>query len=253
MFPKRINVPLNQRLVSTTRYPFPLDTPTFLVFNNDFNKILGDNPDLKMVYQEQFPFAHRAPVYFPQNDFVFVASNQFVPAWREGTDSKAVIISKLSRKPDGSWARHEVHTEVQMASGGINHEDGILFCAQGDLKNSGGLVHMEGDFPFRTRTLLNNYYGRPFNSIKDLVVARDGSIWFTDPVYGHEQGIRPPPQLPNQVYRFDPKTGDVRVMADGFGRPSGICFSPYEKICYISDTDFIHGDGKIDFTKPATM
>jgi gluconolactonase len=45
----------------------------------------------------------------------------------------------------------------------------------------------------------------------------------------------------------------VRVVADGFGRPSGICFSPCDKVCYISDTDFIHGDGNIDFTRASTI
>ncbi|KAF2638843.1 calcium-dependent phosphotriesterase [Massarina eburnea CBS 473.64] len=203
-----------------------------------------------MAHQEDFPFAYRGAVYVPDKDFVFTVSNQFTPP---GTDIKSIAISQMARKPDGSWTRQEVAADVRMASGAINYDDGILFCAQGDHKDAGGLIHMEGNFPYRTRTLLNNYYGRPFNSIKELAIHSDGSIWFTDPVYGYEQGIRPAPQLPNQVYRFDPKNGDVRVMADAFGRPSGICFSPDEEICYISDTDCINGNGQIDFSKPATI
>ena len=38
--------------------------------------------------------------------------------------------------------------------------------------------------------------------------------------------FRPAPLLPNQVYRFDPITGSVRVVADGFYRSDGIAFSP---------------------------
>jgi hypothetical protein len=196
---KRIYLSPNQRAVSSTRYPVTLDTAAFVVYNEAFDHILGEEPELQMVYQEDFPFAHRGGVYFPHNDFVFVTSNQFIP---EGHHSKTIVISKLSRKSDGSWSRHEVPNDVIMASGAINYDDGLLVCAQGDLMNQGGLVHMEGDFPYRTRTLLNNYFGRPFNSIKELTVPSDGSIWFTDPIYGHEQGIRPAPQLPNQVYRF---------------------------------------------------
>ncbi|MTV80982.1 SMP-30/gluconolactonase/LRE family protein, partial [Streptococcus pneumoniae] len=79
------------------------------------------------------------------------------------------------------------------------------------------------------------------NSVNDLVTHRDGSIWFTDPTYGYEQDFRHKPQLPCQVYRFDPETGDIRVVADGFGRPNGLCFSPDEQTMYITDTDQIHG------------
>lgn len=35
---------------------------------------------------------------------------------------------------------------------------------------------------------------------KDIALHSDGSIWFSDPIYGFDQGIRPPPELPNQVY-----------------------------------------------------
>jgi len=32
-------------------------------------------------------------------------------------------------------------------------------------------------------------------------------------------------------------------MADGFGMPNGICFSPDEEVTYITDTDNVHADG----------
>lgn len=99
------------------------------------------------------------------------------------------------------------------------------------------------------RPLVTHFHGRDFNSPNDVVVAKDGAIWFTDPCYGNEQDFRQRPKLPNQVYRFDPKTGDLRVVADGFGRPNGIAFSPDEKIVYITDTDVVHGDGSKDLTR----
>lgn len=99
------------------------------------------------------------------------------------------------------------------------------------------------------KAMVTNFYGRDFNSVNDVVVAKDGCIWFTDPCYGNEQDFRQRPKLPNQVYRFDPKNGDLRIVADGFGRPNGISFSPDESLCYITDTDYIHGDGSKDFTR----
>lgn len=96
------------------------------------------------------------------------------------------------------------------------------------------------------KPIVTNFHGRDFNSVNDVVVSKDGCIWFTDPNYGYEQGFRQKPRLPNQVYRYNPKTGDLRVVADGFGRPNGIAFNPDETVVYITDTDFIHGDGHKD-------
>ncbi len=39
--------------------------------------------------------------------------------------------------------------------------------------------------------------------------------------------------MPNQVYRFDPDTGVVRVVADGFDKPNGIAFSQDGSIAYM--------------------
>jgi len=102
------------------------------------------------------------------------------------------------------------------------------------------------------RALVTNFHGRDFNSVNDVAVAKDGCIWFTDPCYGNEQEFRQAPKLPNQVYRFNPKNGDLRVVADGFGRPNGICFNPDESVVYVTDTDLIHGDGK-DLQRAATI
>ncbi|CAK7210029.1 hypothetical protein SBRCBS47491_000632 [Sporothrix bragantina] len=104
------------------------------------------------------------------------------------------------------------------------------------------------------RLLVASFYGRPFNSVNDVVVSqKDGAVWFTDPNYGHEQGIRPQPSLPNQVYRFDPATNHIRAMAYGFGQPNGICFSPDESTVYITDTDWIHGNGTTDPARASTI
>lgn len=180
-----------------------------------------------------------------------MSSKQFVP---DGKYEKSVTVSKLTRAGDGSWRRDNIPTLAVMTTGGTNYQGGMLFCTQGDYRDPGGLVLMEAEKPFRTRPLLNNFNGRRFNSLANLALHSDGSIWFTDPIYGYDQGTRPKPELPNAVYRYDPDNGgDVRVVADGFGRPNGICFSPDERIVFITDTDQIHGDGSVDKTRAATI
>lgn len=51
--------------------------------------------------------------------------------------------------------------------------------------------------------------------------------------YGWLNHFRPEPLLPSQVYRLDPHTGGVRVVADGFAKPNGIAFSPNGNVAYM--------------------
>lgn len=70
--------------------------------------------------------------------------------------------------------------------------------------------------------LVNNYFGRQFNSLNDVAInPRNGDVYFTDTLYGYLQDFRPSPALPNMVYRFNPSTGAVTVVADGFELPNG--------------------------------
>jgi gluconolactonase len=67
-----------------------------------------------------------------------------------------------------------------------------------------------------------------------------GSIWFTDPIYGiggNYEGIKEQPeQEKHNVFRVDPKSGDIKVVVDDFVEPNGITFSPDEKKLYVIDT-----------------
>ena len=50
---------------------------------------------------------------------------------------------------------------------------------------------------------------------------RNGDVYFTDTLYGYLQDFRPPPALPNMVYRLTPSTGALVAVADGFELPNG--------------------------------
>lgn len=72
------------------------------------------------------------------------------------------------------------------------------------------------------QVLLNNYFGRQFSSLNDVVIhPRNKELYFTDTLYGYLQDFRPPPGLRNQVYRYNFETGAVAVAADDFALPNG--------------------------------
>lgn len=224
--------------------------PSFSVFQKEFHDILGPAAKLRVIVEDDWPFAHEAGVFDATQDAFFITSNQ-IPS--DQPNERRTHISKVKRDADGTWSRLIIDTNIPFANGGTNWSGGILFCAQGSKTEPPGLCHMNSEAPYSTRYLLSSYHGRPFNSPNDVIVHSDGSIWFTDPIYGYEQHIRPTPQLPSQVYRFDPEVGDLRVVADGFGRPNGLAFSPNEQTLYVTDTDWIHGDGTCDDQRASSM
>jgi len=99
----------------------------------------------------------------------------------------------------------------------------------------------------RYEVLATHWNGKRLNSPNDVVVKSDGSIWFTDPPYGiisDHEGIRAESEIgKNQVYRLDPMTGEVEVVADDFDRPNGLAFSPDEQELYIADSGYARGSG----------
>ena len=115
----------------------------------------------------------------------------------------------------------------------------------------GRLLTCEHDSRRLTRTeydgsitvLMDSYQGKKLNAPNDLAVHSDGAIWFTDPGYGimsDYEGHKATFELPAVVYRLDPKTKEVTVVASDLDKPNGICFSPDEKKLYIVDTGAPH-------------
>ncbi len=86
----------------------------------------------------------------------------------------------------------------------------------------------------------DRFDGKQFNSPNDVVVRSDGSVWFTDPAYGIDsdyEGHHATSEIGAcHVYRADPATGHVAIVADDFERPNGLAFSLDETHLYIADT-----------------
>jgi gluconolactonase len=95
------------------------------------------------------------------------------------------------------------------------------------------------EYDGRITTLVDRHDGKRLNAPNDVVVKSDGSIWFTDPLYGISndyEGGRQTSEQPPAVYRFDPDRGDIRIVAGDFDGPNGLAFSPDESRLYIAET-----------------
>ena len=87
--------------------------------------------------------------------------------------------------------------------------------------------------------LIDRHEGKRLNAPNDVRVKSDGTIWFTDPLYGIQndyEGSRQVSEQPPALYRFDPQNGDIRIAAGDFDGPNGLAFSPDETRLYVSET-----------------
>ncbi|KIK33296.1 hypothetical protein CY34DRAFT_18460 [Suillus luteus UH-Slu-Lm8-n1] len=144
---------------------------------------------------------------------------------------------------------------LQMVNGGTGPYKGdLLFVTTGRALLPPSVVRVNPNPPYNATVLLDNFLGRQFNSLNDVkILPGTDIIFFTDPAYGWLNGVRPDPKLPSQVYRFDPSTGQVRVVADQFVLSNGIAFSADGKSAFVTDTGAFEVHYGINQTLPATI
>lgn len=160
------------------------------------------------------------PAYFPAGRYLVFSDipNDRMLRWDETTGEVGVF-----RSPAGYANGHTVDRQGRLIS-----------CEQGNRR----VTRTEHDGSITV--LADRYQGKRFNSPNDVVERADGSVWFTDPSYGIDtdyEGNQADSEIGAcHVYRVDPASGEVRIVADDFVRPNGLAFSLDEQQLYIVDT-----------------
>jgi gluconolactonase len=141
-----------------------------------------------------------------------------------------------------------VRDDANGANGMALAADGrLLVCEQG-TPTTRACISAVDRATGAAETLVDAHAGLPLNSPNDVVVTSDGSIWFTDPSYGHLQGFKPRPEHGDQVYRFDGER--TSVVEDSFDKPNGLAFSPDESVLYVGDSGANHEPGSFEPARP---
>ena len=86
----------------------------------------------------------------------------------------------------------------------------------------------------KIETFVERYEGKQFNAPNDIVVRKDGQVFFTDPAFGSQEDTRDLDFF--GVYHVSPR-GEVELIAKPKGRPNGIALSPNGRILYVSNSD----------------
>jgi gluconolactonase len=87
--------------------------------------------------------------------------------------------------------------------------------------------------------IADRFDGKLLNSPNDVIVAPDGAIWFTDPVFGilgNYEGYKATSEINANVYRVDGETGVMTSVADDVLGPNGLCFSPDGSLLYVVES-----------------
>ena len=163
--------------------------------------------------------------------------------WSEGPvwfgDTRALLWSDI---PNNRILRYDEETgAVSAFRKPSNFANGNTRDRQGRLVTCehGGRRVTRTEYDGAITVLADRFEGKRLNSPNDVVVARDGAVWFTDPpfgILGNYEGERAEPELPQNVYRLDPVTGVLEAAATDLAGPNGLCFSPDESILYLVES-----------------
>jgi gluconolactonase len=164
------------------------------------------------------------PAYFPAGRYLVFSDipGDRVLRWDEITGSVAAF-----RQPAAYANGHTVDRRGRLIS-----------CEHGGRR----VIRTEHDGS--VTVLADQYAGKRLNSPNDVVERADGSVWFTDPTYGivsDYEGHQAVSEIGGcHVYRIDPGTGQVAVVADDFDQPNGLAFTADERRLYVADSERDH-------------
>jgi gluconolactonase len=160
--------------------------------------------------------------------------------WAEGPvwfgDMDCLLFSDIPNDRILRWTEAGLTTfrqPAQFANGHTRDRQGRLVSCEHGLRRV-----TRTDWDGQITVIADSYRGRRLNSPNDVVVARDGAVWFTDPHYGiisDYEGHRAEAELPCSVYRVDPD-GTVEAVITDMACPNGLAFSPDESLLYVADT-----------------
>lgn len=186
----------------------------------DLWKVLDPDAELEQV-ATGFAFVE-GPVWHPHDQHLIFSDivGNTIYRWQEGAGAT------VFRQPSN------------MANGNTYDRDGrLLTCEHATSR----VVRATPDD--QIEVLASHYDGRELNSPNDIVVKRDGMIFFTDPTSGRSPrwGVpREPDLLFRGVYRLHPQTKELTLLMDDFSKPNGLCFDLDEQRLFVNDTDRKH-------------
>ena len=158
------------------------------------------------------------------------------PLWRpDGSVLVSDVVGNTIWKVEpGAGLPTKYRSPSAWANGEAEYIDGTVLTAE----HAGTISKTEAD---GTRVeLLDSFEGKRLNSPDDLAVAPDGVVYFTDPPFGQRDGMGPTGRQPelgfSGVYRWDPRSGAIKLLSRDLSWPNGIALAPDAMTLYVGDS-----------------
>jgi gluconolactonase len=199
-----------------------MTTDVILTLDERFQRLIIPTARLEKLY-EGCRWAE-GPAYFPAGRYLI---------WSD------IPNDRMLRYDETSGAVSVFRNPAGYSNGNtVDRQGRLISCEHGNRRVS----RTEHDGTITV--IASHYQGKRLNSPNDAVVQSDGAIWFTDPAYGIDsdyEGHKAESEIGAcNVYRVDPHSGEIKIVADDFVRPNGIAFSPDERRLYVADTGATH-------------
>ncbi|HEY8878895.1 MAG TPA: SMP-30/gluconolactonase/LRE family protein [Roseateles sp.] len=164
-------------------------------------------------------------------------------AWAEGPvwfgDGRYLLVSDIPNNRILRW--DETTGSVSEFRNPSNNANGHVRDRQGRLVSCEHLTRRitRTEYDGRITVLADRFNGKRLNSPNDITCAADGSLWFSDPLFGilsDFEGEKAEPELAQGVYRIDAATGELSLQLDDLNGPNGLAFSPDGKTLYVIES-----------------
>ena len=168
--------------------------------------------------------------------FAFTEGTAWHPAERHVTFSD-IPSNRLHRWFAGTGETVILREPSGMTNGTTYDRQGrLLMCEHATSQ----VTRLEADGS--VTVLADRWQGDELNSPNDIVVDRNGGIWFTDPLYGREAetGVVRDPGLPFQGLFHIRPDGELELIDNDYVGPNGLCFSPDMTRLYVNDSKHKH-------------
>lgn len=191
------------------------------ILDDRFRRCAGGDQQLETLYQN-CRWAE-GPIYVPAGRYLLWSDipNDRLLRWDEPTGVVGVFRAPAGN-PNGNT---------------LDGQGRLITCEQGNRR----VTRTEHDGSI---TVLAEKYGnKRLNSPNDATVARDGTLYFSDPDFGitsDYEGSKADGEIGAcNVYRVPPG-GEVTLAADGFAGPNGLVLSADHRNLYVSDSRANH-------------
>jgi gluconolactonase len=216
----------------TTGTAIKTDTSRYIrILDREALSFVDPNADIEVI-ASGYKWSE-GPVFIPDGNYLLFSD---VPAnriyqWKEGKGASIYL------EPSG-YTGTLPKTKEPGSNGLVVDKSGhLVLCQQGN-RQIGRMKSSLMDPKPVFEAIANSYKGKKFNSPNDAVYAGNGVLYFTDPPYGLEYGIKDSTkEIPFQgVYCVKPG-GEVQLVTDKISYPNGIALSPDNKFLFISNSD----------------